>query len=146
MRAITNSTIVSLTIAISAFVIVGCTPLQNASEEQRRSATSFRPRPGYAALYVFRPAGIIAAGGVYPAHVDGRVLGNNGSGTFLFTEIPPGHHTVAGTIAQTSFDAVPGKAYFVKQTVGIAETYVHIVSEEEGRAGVAKCRQVASNF
>jgi hypothetical protein len=146
MPAIKNNTIVYFIITISAFVIVGCTPLQNAPEEQRRNATSFRPRPGYAALYVFRPAGIIAAGGVYPAHVDGRILGNNGSGTFLFTEIPPGHHTVAGTIAQASFDAVPGKVYFAKQTVGIAETYAHMVSDEEGRAGVSKCRQIASNF
>lgn len=127
-------------------MLVGCTPLQNAPEEQRHSATSFQPRPGYAALYFYRPAGIIAAGGVYPAHVDGRILGNNGSGTFLFTEIPPGHHTVAGTIAQASFDAEPGKAYFVKQTVGIAETYVHMVAEEEGRVGVSKCKQIAANF
>lgn len=146
MNTVRQNRIATVILAMCMSLVASCTPLQNASESDHARAASFKPRQGYAGLYVFRPAGIIAAGGVYPAYVDGRVLGNNGSGTFLFTEVPPGHHTVAGTISQASFDASPGNVYFAKQTVGIGETYVHMVSSQEGRGGVSKCRHITSNF
>jgi hypothetical protein len=89
---------------------------------------------------------------VHRVFIDGRLLGSNASGTFLVTEVDPGHHIVAAGYDQHDLDAQAGQSYYYNQTVWMAmydastATGLEEVSASEGRRGVSKCKQASTNF
>jgi hypothetical protein len=69
---------------------------------------------GVAELYVFRPVGLVGAGGTYNIVVDGRPFGALGNGQYFRDAVPAGPHviTVADfTSSASRFNAEPGRAY-----------------------------------
>ena len=123
-----------------------------ASEQQRASAASFRPAAGEAILYVYRESGFIGSAVAHPVYVDGRILGNNGPGTFLFTSLTSGHHVIGAGVSQVPIDVIPNHVYFIRQSADITmsgtlhTSSVRLVSEDEGRRGVAECKQASAAF
>lgn len=123
-----------------------------APEQQSAEAANFRTQPGKAAIYVYRRSGVIGSGVAHPAFLDGRILGNNGPGTFLLANVSPGSHIVSAGVTQVELTAEPGEVYFVRQTAdltisGTGHTpSVRRVSSEEGKQGVKECKEAASNF
>ena len=69
---------------------------------------------GAAELYVFRPVGLVGAGGTYKTVVDGRPFGALGNGQYFRDSVPAGPHvvTVADfTSSASRFNAEPGRTY-----------------------------------
>jgi hypothetical protein len=69
---------------------------------------------GAAELYVFRPVGLVGAGGTYKIVVDGRPFGALGNGQYFRDSVPAGPHvvTVADfTSSASRFNAEPGRTY-----------------------------------
>lgn len=69
---------------------------------------------GAAELYVFRPVGLVGAGGTYNIVVDGRPYGALGNGQYFRDSVPAGPHviTVADfTSSASRFNAEPGRTY-----------------------------------
>lgn len=69
---------------------------------------------GAAELYVFRPVGLVGAGGTYKIVVDGRPFGALGNGQYFRDSVPAGPHvvTVADfTSSANRFNAEPGRTY-----------------------------------
>jgi Protein of unknown function (DUF2846) len=122
-----------------------------ASEQQNAGALKFRTEPGKAMIYIYRQRSLVGGGDAYAVYLDGRLLGNNGPGTFLIGTVSPGPHVVSAGVSQTMLTATPGGIYFVRQTgyVGMSgtnNTTVRLVSSEEGKQGVRECKQAASYF
>lgn len=95
----------------------------------------------------------------------------NGSGDFLATELTPGHYTITAGSDPISLTAYPDRLYFIRQVAyaenrGLTTAPViipgggfvgsvavpqngfsfscRLVTEAEGRQGVASCQQVAT--
>lgn len=149
MRAMKNRTIASLIIALSSFVtLAGCqtATLQSAADDF--AAKRFSTPPGQAIIYVYRLSGLAGAALVEPVLIDGRMLGQNGSGTFLVAHVGAGRHTVATTASSLTVDANVGRAYFVRQKHSAwgPSSSVERVTEEEGKKGVVACERAAGSF
>lgn len=123
-----------------------------APKQQSIEAANFRARPGKSAIYVYRRSGFVGGGVAHPVYLDGRILGNNGPGTFLLANVSPGSHIVSAGVTQVELTAALGKVYFVRQTADMTmsgtmhTSSVRLVSSEEGRQGVNECKEAASNF
>jgi hypothetical protein len=90
------------------------------SPASQRVLASGPPHPGKAKIFVYRPSRFLAGGLVHPVYIDGRLLGSNASGTFLVTEIDPGHHIVTAGHDQHDLNAQAGQTYYYEQTVWMA--------------------------
>jgi hypothetical protein len=140
-----------LLLASSFFLLASCATVAMAPERHSTEAAVFRAQPGKAAIYVYRRSGLIGGGIAHPVYLDGRILGNNGPGTFLFANISPGSHIVSAGVTQVPLTAEPDRVYFIRQTSdmtmwGVHTSSVHLVSPEEGKRGVKECEEAASNF
>src|ERR1700731_2405711 len=133
-------------------MLAACATVPMASERQASTALNFQPPLGEASLYVYRQSAFVGGGVPHPVYLDGRILGNNGQATFLLTTLKPGRHVVSTGVTHVSIDAAPNGLYFIKQTAvmtmsGTMHTSsVQLVSENQGRRGVAACKQASSNF
>ena len=90
--------------AIGAMVAASISPMTAAAQTPA----------GAAELYVFRPVGLVGAGGTYNIVVDGRPFGKLGNGQYFRDSVPAGPHviTVADfTSSASRFNAEPGRTY-----------------------------------
>lgn len=135
----------------AAAFLASCVSLQEASPREVQLASG-PPSPAKAKLFVYRPGRFVSSALVHRVYVDGRLLGSTASGTFLVTEIEPGHHMVTAGADQHELNAQAGRTYYYNQTVWPAmydtstATGLEEVSESVGREGVSKCKQASSNF
>lgn len=95
-------------------VMTGCATVPSASKETRDSAISFRPPPGLADVYVFRPSGFVGGGVLWTVGLDRVLVGQVGNNSFLCLPIVPGKHIIFESISSsgTSFTAEAGKNYY----------------------------------
>jgi hypothetical protein len=139
-------------VVLSTCLLVSCATVAMAPERQSPEAANFRAQTGKAAIYVYRRSGFVGGGVAHPVYLDGRVLGNNGPGTFLLANVSPGSHIVSAGVTQVELTAAAGEVYFVRQTAdmtmsGTMQTSsVRRVSTQEGKEGVKECKQASSNF
>jgi len=84
-----------------------------------------------------------------PVALNGRMVGDTASKTFLLLEVDPGSHTIVSKTendAVLKVDAVAGRNYFVWQEVKmgimVARSSLHLVDEATGKAGVAECKMI----
>jgi len=139
---------------LSLLLLASCTQIPLASEEQRNAASGFRPRHGTAGVYVFCKARVGGSLGANFVYLDSRLLGLCASGTFLYREVGPGRHILSTDLTQfrdTVIDVEPDRVYFIRLTAHGAVSFgsskpLRLVSQEEGRQEVAKCKQAAANF
>jgi len=136
---------------VFSFFFASCATAPVASEQQNASALEFRAEPGKAMIYIYRQRSPVGGDETYAVYLDGRLLGNNGPGTFLIATVSPGPHVISAGVSQTLVTTTPGAIYFVRQTgyVGMSptnNTTVRLVSLEEGKQGVRGCKQAASNL
>jgi hypothetical protein len=77
---------------LASCVITPIIPLEN--EFQDSAAKRFAPKPDVATIYVYRdgPAGIAH---IFDVKVDGKSIGLLDGMTYLYTDVPPGRHTVS---------------------------------------------------
>jgi hypothetical protein len=106
------------------------------------AAKRFATEIGKAKIYIYRLSRLAGAARIEPVFIDGRMLGQNGSGTFLVADVDAGHHTVATTASMITIDADAGTAYFVKQEHSAwgPTSSVERVTEGEGKKGIRACK------
>lgn len=126
-----------------------CASVPMAPPELDLAAKEFRTTPGKANLYVFRDESIGAAVKMTLV-LDGRVLGDTASKTFLLAPLDPGPHALVSKTendARLEFTAEPGKNVYVWQEVKMgvlsARSALHLVDEASARGRIAECKLAA---
>lgn len=142
-----------LSIAGAVLVVAlasGCASVQMASTEQDSAAKTFAVKSGRANIYIYRNETFGAAIKM-PVALDGKLVGDTASKTYLLLEVAPGPHTVVSKTENDSsvtLDAVAGHNYFLWQEVKMglmqARSDLKEVDEATGKAGVAECKLVQS--
>ena len=140
------------TLALCALLVLvlasGCASVQMASSEQDTAAKSFAVKPGKAIIYVYRNETMGAALKM-PVALDGKLMGDTASKTYLLLEVNPGQHTVVSKTENDSsvtLNTVAGRNYFLWQEVKMglmtARSNLQEVDEATGKAGVGECKLV----
>ena len=135
--------------ALAAVVLAsGCASVEMASPELDTSAKSYAVKPNKANIYVYRNE-VMGAALKMPVALNGRMVGDTASKTFLLLEVDPGSHTIVSKTendAVLKVDALAGRNYFVWQEVKmgmmVARSSLHLVDEATGKAGVAECKMI----
>ena len=139
-------------LALCALAVVvlasGCASVQMASPEQDTAAKSFAVKPGKANIYVYRNETFGAALKM-PVALDGKLVGDTASKTYLLLQVDPGPHTVVSKTENDStvtLNTVAGRNYFLWQEVKMGmisgRSNLQEVDEPTGKAGVAECKLV----
>jgi uncharacterized protein DUF2846 len=139
-------------LALGALITVvlasGCASVPMASADQDTAAKSFKPKQGQANIYVYRNETMGAAIKM-PVALNGRLVGDTASKTYLLLEVPPGQHTVTSKTENDStvtVNAAAGSNYFLWQEVkmgfAVARSNLQQVDEKTGRAGVEECKLI----
>jgi Protein of unknown function (DUF2846) len=126
----------------------GCQTATLQSTSDDAASKSFATEGGKAKIYVCRLSGLAGGARVEPVFIDGRMLGQNGSGTFLVADVSPGHHTVATTASSVVVDTMAGATCFVRQKHSAwgPTSSVEQVTQAEGKQGVASCKRAAALY
>ena len=139
-------------LALCALAVVvlasGCASVQMASPEQDTAAKSFAVKPDKANIYVYRNETFGAALKM-PVALDGKLVGDTASKTYLLLQVDPGPHTVVSKTENDStvtLNTVAGRNYFLWQEVKMGmisgRSNLQEVDEATGKAGVAECKLV----
>ena len=89
-------------ITVAAILASGCASVQMAAPEKDAAAKTFAVKPGKANIYVYRNETMGAAVKM-PVVLDGRMVGDTASKTYMKLEVAPGEHRV---ISKTENDAL----------------------------------------
>jgi PBP1b-binding outer membrane lipoprotein LpoB len=135
--------------ALAAVVLAsGCASVQMASPEMDTAAKNYAVKPNKANIYVYRNE-VMGAAIKMPVVLNGKIVGDTGSKTFLLLEVEPGSHTLVSKTENDStlkVDAVAGRNYFVWQEVKMglfaARSQLQIVDEATGKTAVSECKLI----
>lgn len=123
-------------------VLSGCATVQMGDTQLDSRLKQFVPPKDKAALYVYRNETFGAAIKM-TVILDGKVLGDTASMTYLYAELEPGKHRLVSKTENDSvldFEALAGKIYYVWQEVKMglwmARSQLQMVDEKTGREGV----------
>jgi hypothetical protein len=87
-----------------------------------------------------------------PVTVNGKLAGTTGPHSFFKFDLPAGQHVITsqGNESQLTVNTQAGKLYFVWQEVKMGafsgSSKLQLVSEEQGKKGVAECTQIQSDL
>jgi len=133
----------------AALLGAGCASVPMASPEADLAAKQFKTTPGKANVYVFRDETFGAAIKM-PVLLDGRIVGDTASRTFLLKEVDPGPHQLLSKAENESvfaFTATPDTNLFVwqevKMGVWMARSKLQQVDDAQGKARVMNCKLAA---
>ncbi len=146
----------SLSLALLAILLAGCATVPMGDSRDDVFLKSFPTVPGVAGLYIYRQSGIYASGLPITVEVNGNPIGQTAAGTYLYTEVPPGTHTIASTSAgphvadSIAIQTLAGRNYFIHQDMVLnllaLQTRLRLVSDEEGQRGVRATTLAHSQF
>jgi len=135
-------------VLLSATLMTGCASVPMASEEQDSKAKTFTTQPGKANIYIYRNETMGAALKMSVA-VDGKMVGDTVSKTFILLSVDPGKHTLLSkTENDSTLDVMAerGKNYFVWQEVKMgvwsARSKLQLVDDATGKKGVGECKLI----
>jgi hypothetical protein len=123
-------------------VVSGCATVPMGDAQLDAKLKTFAPPKDKAALYVYRNETLGAAIKMTVA-LDGKILGDTGAKTYLYTELNPGKHRLVSKTENDSvldFEAIAGKVYYVWQEVKMglwmARSQLQMVDDKTGQTGV----------
>ncbi len=129
-------------IALCMLVMGGCATVQMGDAQMDAKLKNFVPPKDRAALYLYRNETFGAAIKMTVV-LDGKILGDTASMTYLYTELEPGKHRLVSKTENDStldFEAIVGKIYYVWQEVKMglwqARSHLQMMDEKTGQAGV----------
>jgi hypothetical protein len=124
--------------------LAGCATVPMGEPGEDEALKRFAVAPDQAGLYVFRHP-VAGAAVRMDLELDGAPLGKTIGGTYLFSALAPGRHTLVSRAENTDtlvFDVAAGELAFVRQDVrwGLmyARTKLQRVDEAEGSRGWRK--------
>lgn len=156
--------LLTATISLTAVLFCSCANTKAPSEAEKQLAISFQPPNGKALLYVYRPSAALRHEAKHVV-IDQRSIGITGSGTFLVTTLSPANYNISAGGDPMNLSVSANRLYFIRQSpenkyLGSSVPLVtpvsmlipapslvfssSMVSEWEGRQGVANCKQVAT--
>lgn len=144
-------TAAKVAVAASFVLLYGCASVNKAPASVDAESKQFKPNPAVSQVYVYRNETMGAALSM-PVTVDGKLAGNTGPHSFFKFDLPAGSHTITsqGTESQLTVQTEAGKLYFVWQEVKMGAfsggSKLQLVSEEQGKRGVAECSQIQAEF
>jgi hypothetical protein len=107
---------------------------------------SFKAPADKAALYIYRNESMGAVSKMDVA-IDGQVIGQTASKTYLYKEVAPGKHVITSKAENTDtleVDTKPGFAYYIWQEVKMgffsARNKLQLVDEAKGQQGVRETK------
>lgn len=129
-----------------ALVLAACATVPMGDGRDDAYLKSFPTKAAVAGIYIYREQAIYASGVPLTIDVDGNPIGQTAIKTYLYTEVPPGFHTIASrSIGPYIPDSIEiqtfaGQNYFVFQdmvmNLAAVQTKLRLVSEAEGKRGV----------
>jgi hypothetical protein len=133
----------------SALLLAGCASVPDAPAAQQARAAGFRPPPGKALVYVFRPSRLAQAGTLAELTLDARRFGTLSPKTYLCAAVKPGGHelkvtTFFETVPQ-SFDAEADRLYFFQVAPKKDRWRLTAVPETVAREELANSRLSGNN-
>ncbi|RZI82971.1 MAG: DUF2846 domain-containing protein [Rubrivivax sp.] len=143
--------IAKIAAATSIVLMVGCASINSAPASVDAESKQFKTKPTVSQVYVYRNETMGAALSM-PVTVDGKLAGNTGPHSFFKFDLPAGKHTFTSQGTESKLDVVTeaGKLYFVWQEVKMGAfsggSKLQLVSEDEGKKGVAECKQIQAEF
>ncbi len=136
-------------VVLIAMGLAGCASVPMGDPQRDAALKTFSTKPDVAGVYIYRNESFGAAVRL-DVEVDGKPLGQTAAKTYLYTELPPGKHTVTSKGENTDsieVDTLPGKLYYIWQEVKLgvlyARTKLHLMPEAEGRQGVLETKLAA---
>jgi hypothetical protein len=139
-------------IVVATILSTGCASVQMASAEKDVAAKKFAVTKDRANIYVYRNETMGAAIKM-PVALNGKLVGDTASKTFMRLEVPPGDHTLVSKTENDSVlavKAVAGKNYFVWQEVKMglmtARSQLQLVDETTGKAAVQECKLIEQTY
>jgi hypothetical protein len=140
--------IANLMLVLLISMMAGCASVPMASAEKDAAAKTYAVKPDKANIYIYRNENFGAAIKM-PVAVDGRLVGDTASKTYLKVEVTPGNHTVTSKTendANLNLQTIAGKNYFVWQEVKMgmwaAGSQLQQVDDATGKAGVDECKLI----
>ena len=128
--------------ALCMLIVSGCASVQMGDTQVDAKLKTFTPPKDKAALYVYRNETFGAALKM-TVLLDGKILGDTASKTYLHAELEPGKHRLISKTENDSvidFEAIAGKIYYVWQEVKMglwqARSQLQMIDEKTGQAGV----------
>jgi len=152
----TLKTLLLLCIALPFVAFSQTKKEQRALEKQElaqhdSTAKSLTPVDGKSIVYILRPTnfGALVRMGV---DCDGASIGATHAKTYIYSILSPGKHTLVSK-AENKYsldvDLEPGKIYYIKQKVemgfAFAETALAVISDEDGKKYLEKCKLSKDN-
>lgn len=138
-----------LALVVLTLAMGGCASVPMGDPQADAALKTFTPKPGKASLYVYRHETFGAAIKM-TVLLDGRLLGDTASKTYLYAELDPGKHQL---ISKTENDSVldievaAGNNYYVWQEVKMgmfaARSFLQKVDDKTGQDGVLQCKLAA---
>ena len=130
-------------------LLAGCASVPDAPAAQQARAAGFRPPPGKAFVYVFRPSRLAQAGTLSELTLDARKFGTLSPKTYLCAAVKPGPHELKviaffETVSR-SFDAEADRLYFFQVAPKKDRWILTPVPETAAREELAKCRLSGNN-
>jgi len=135
-------------ILLAIGLATGCASVPMASADKDAAAKTFAVKPDKANIYVYRNETFGAAIKM-PVALDGKLVGDTASKTYMKLEVPPGQHMILSKTENDStvrVNAVAGNNYFVWQEVKMgmwqARSNLQLVDDKVGKAGVNECKLI----
>lgn len=136
-------------VALMMLLLGGCASVQMASEAEDAAAKKFTAKPGMSRIYVYRNETMGAAIKM-PVSIDGQIIGETASKTYLMKDVTPGAHVVRSHTESTpelSVKTDANKVYFVWQEVKMgmwqAGSALQLMDQLRGRDEIMECKLAA---
>lgn len=139
--------IVTLLVIAASFLVTGCASVGMAPKDDSAKAKQFNiPAANNAGLYVYRSS-FVGKAQKKDIYIDGKCLGESANDVFFYKELEGGKTHKISTESEFSDNAISlqfdsGKNYYVRQYlkmgVFVGGAGVELVSEQQGKADIAK--------
>jgi len=141
-------------LVVAGLATAGCVSVPTAPPELQAVALTFKPSPGMARIYVYRPGGAFGGASKLSVAIDSQIVGRTAAGTYMMVEVRPGPHRVSSPTGENEsavlLDAAADSMYFVKVWPKMGFFSAHSGMERmdaaEARAGIATARLVPSTW
>lgn len=135
--------------ALVMLLLGGCASVQMASEAEDAAAKKFTAKPSMSRIYVYRNETMGAAIKM-PVSIDGQIIGETASKTYLMADVTPGTHVVRSHTESTpelKVNTEANKVYFVWQEVKMgmwqAGSALQLMDQLKGRDEIMECKLAA---